>query len=274
MYYTSAVWSFPPQGTAAMRNTKRGSWFIQELNSALRLHARDTHLADILVQVNMFFQTAVADYKLLFWYIIHFWNQHVFFFSFSPRWTVVLRRGRATPQVLPTTAAKKCQSSPAQCAKTSTFSPNTSPSINMHINTHRSFLVLKPGVRASQLFIAHHTLTHSPLLQLDIQMSSGFNLSIQTTRHSQAHTHIHKSWKEKRSELLLIYMYMEMGNLLAYNVLMYIFVCLCLCQLEGLDVNPLQSNCTATLSFHKPLFKMYFVHRSIFVALFCMEFFL
>ncbi|XP_023282076.1 caspase-2 isoform X3 [Seriola lalandi dorsalis] len=38
--------------TAAMRNTKRGSWFIQELNTALRLHARDTHLADILVQVN------------------------------------------------------------------------------------------------------------------------------------------------------------------------------------------------------------------------------
>ncbi|XP_035498117.2 caspase-2 isoform X1 [Scophthalmus maximus] len=38
--------------TAAMRNTKRGSWFIQELNAALRLQARDTHLADILVQVN------------------------------------------------------------------------------------------------------------------------------------------------------------------------------------------------------------------------------
>ncbi|XP_056902032.1 caspase-2 isoform X1 [Takifugu flavidus] len=38
--------------TAAMRNTKRGSWFIQELNTALRLHARDRHLADILVQVN------------------------------------------------------------------------------------------------------------------------------------------------------------------------------------------------------------------------------
>lgn len=34
-----------------MRNTKRGSWFIQELNKALRLHARDKHLADILVQV-------------------------------------------------------------------------------------------------------------------------------------------------------------------------------------------------------------------------------
>nr|XP_046255187.1 caspase-2 isoform X2 [Scatophagus argus] len=40
------------KGTAAMRNTKKGSWFIQELNAALRLHARDTHLADILVQVN------------------------------------------------------------------------------------------------------------------------------------------------------------------------------------------------------------------------------
>nr|XP_057909163.1 caspase-2 isoform X1 [Doryrhamphus excisus]XP_057909164.1 caspase-2 isoform X1 [Doryrhamphus excisus] len=38
--------------TAAMRNTKRGSWYIQELNAALRLRARDTHLADILVQVN------------------------------------------------------------------------------------------------------------------------------------------------------------------------------------------------------------------------------
>ncbi|XP_073342300.1 caspase-2 isoform X2 [Pagrus major] len=40
------------KGTAAMRNTKRGSWFIQEINTALRLHARDKHLADILVQVN------------------------------------------------------------------------------------------------------------------------------------------------------------------------------------------------------------------------------
>ncbi|XP_056458588.1 caspase-2 isoform X1 [Gadus chalcogrammus] len=38
--------------TAAMRNTKRGSWFVQELNEALRLRSRDTHLADILVQVN------------------------------------------------------------------------------------------------------------------------------------------------------------------------------------------------------------------------------
>ncbi|KAG5856296.1 hypothetical protein ANANG_G00006510 [Anguilla anguilla] len=40
------------KGTAAMRNTKRGSWFIQELNDVLRRSARDTHLADVLVQVN------------------------------------------------------------------------------------------------------------------------------------------------------------------------------------------------------------------------------
>lgn len=40
------------KGTAAMRNTKRGSWFIQDINTVLRLRAKDTHLADILVQVN------------------------------------------------------------------------------------------------------------------------------------------------------------------------------------------------------------------------------
>ncbi|XP_026781752.2 caspase-2 isoform X1 [Pangasianodon hypophthalmus] len=38
--------------TAAMRNTKKGSWFVQELNTAMRQRARDTHLSDILVQVN------------------------------------------------------------------------------------------------------------------------------------------------------------------------------------------------------------------------------
>lgn len=40
-------------GTAAMRNTKKGSWFIQELNSTIRQRANDTHLADILVQVSI-----------------------------------------------------------------------------------------------------------------------------------------------------------------------------------------------------------------------------
>ncbi|XP_017555968.1 caspase-2 isoform X4 [Pygocentrus nattereri] len=40
------------KGTAAMRNTKKGSWFVQELNAAVRQRARDMHLSDILVQVN------------------------------------------------------------------------------------------------------------------------------------------------------------------------------------------------------------------------------
>ncbi|MBN3325089.1 CLCN1 protein, partial [Atractosteus spatula] len=40
------------KGTAAMRNTRRGSWFIQELNSVFRQRARDKHLADLLVEVN------------------------------------------------------------------------------------------------------------------------------------------------------------------------------------------------------------------------------
>ncbi|XP_077064782.1 caspase-2 isoform X2 [Siphateles boraxobius] len=40
------------KGTAAMRNTKKGSWFIQELNTAFRQRANNTHLSDMLVQVN------------------------------------------------------------------------------------------------------------------------------------------------------------------------------------------------------------------------------
>lgn len=45
---------FCASGTAAMRNTKKGSWFIQELNTAIRQRANDTHLSDILVQVKLF----------------------------------------------------------------------------------------------------------------------------------------------------------------------------------------------------------------------------
>ncbi|MBN3308485.1 CASP2 protein, partial [Amia calva] len=40
------------KGTAAMRNTKRGSWFIQDLNTVFRQRARDRHVADLLVEVN------------------------------------------------------------------------------------------------------------------------------------------------------------------------------------------------------------------------------
>lgn len=67
---------------------------------------------------------------------------------------------------------------------------------------------------------------------------------------------------------MLIYMYSEMGNLLAYSVLKYVSVCLCLCQLEGLDVNPLQSNCTATLNIHKLLFLKYILYTDLFLWLY------
>ncbi|MEE6486975.1 hypothetical protein FKM82_014747 [Ascaphus truei] len=38
--------------TVALRNTKRGSWFVQALTSIFSQHAKDTHVADMLVKVN------------------------------------------------------------------------------------------------------------------------------------------------------------------------------------------------------------------------------
>uniref|UniRef100_A0A8B9MSN8 Caspase 2 n=1 Tax=Accipiter nisus TaxID=211598 RepID=A0A8B9MSN8_9AVES len=40
------------KGTAAMRNTKRGSWYIEALTSVFAEDSRDTHVADMLVKVN------------------------------------------------------------------------------------------------------------------------------------------------------------------------------------------------------------------------------
>ncbi|XP_043935792.1 caspase-2 isoform X2 [Protopterus annectens] len=40
------------KGTAAMRNTKRGSWFVEAVTSVFTEHAKDTHVADMLVKVN------------------------------------------------------------------------------------------------------------------------------------------------------------------------------------------------------------------------------
>ncbi|NXL08222.1 CASP2 protein, partial [Mesembrinibis cayennensis] len=40
------------KGTAAMRNTKRGSWYIEALTSVFAENSRDTHVADMLVKVN------------------------------------------------------------------------------------------------------------------------------------------------------------------------------------------------------------------------------
>lgn len=38
-------------GTAAMRNTKRGSWYIEALTSVFAEDARNVHVADMLVKV-------------------------------------------------------------------------------------------------------------------------------------------------------------------------------------------------------------------------------
>ncbi|KAM9327080.1 caspase-2 [Gastrophryne carolinensis] len=40
------------KGTVSLRNTKRGSWFIQDLTEVFSKHAKDTHVADMLVKVN------------------------------------------------------------------------------------------------------------------------------------------------------------------------------------------------------------------------------
>ncbi|XP_063818732.1 caspase-2 isoform X2 [Pseudophryne corroboree] len=40
------------RGTVSLRNTKRGSWFIQDMTEVFSKHAKDTHVADMLVKVN------------------------------------------------------------------------------------------------------------------------------------------------------------------------------------------------------------------------------
>lgn len=40
------------KGTVSLRNTKHGSWFIQDLTDVFSKHAKDTHVADLLVKVN------------------------------------------------------------------------------------------------------------------------------------------------------------------------------------------------------------------------------
>ncbi|XP_072280859.1 caspase-2 [Pyxicephalus adspersus] len=40
------------KGTVSLRNTKRGSWFIQDLVEVFSKYAKDTHVADMLVKVN------------------------------------------------------------------------------------------------------------------------------------------------------------------------------------------------------------------------------
>lgn len=39
-------------GTAAMRNTKRGSWYVEALTQVFSQRACDMHVADMLVKVS------------------------------------------------------------------------------------------------------------------------------------------------------------------------------------------------------------------------------
>lgn len=41
-------------GNAAMRNTKRGSWYIEALTQVFSERACDMHVADMLVKVSLF----------------------------------------------------------------------------------------------------------------------------------------------------------------------------------------------------------------------------
>lgn len=117
--------------------------------------------------------------------------------------------------------------------------------------------------------------THIPLLQLNIQRWDLFihlfcvntaSSNPQICTNTRTHTQILELKKEQAYVNLHVF-----GNGIHIGLqLTGIHVSVCPCQLESLAV--LFSYCTATLRFHS-LFKMYFVHRSIFVALFCMKLF-
>ena len=139
-----------------------------------------------------------------------------------------------------TIAAKKCQSSPARCAKTSTFSPSTSPSIDMetmctcrwankqtHTHTHTYIPCNEAYNGVAQLFIhISSTATHShiPLIQLDIPMQ---DLLVRVLckyclikpgvmqKHMYTKTETHKSWNWEKRKLMLIFLCLEMGYILA-----------------------------------------------------------
>lgn len=54
--WKSSYVTFTPlvAGTAAMRNTKRGSWYIEALAQVFSERACDMHVADMLVKVGQF----------------------------------------------------------------------------------------------------------------------------------------------------------------------------------------------------------------------------
>lgn len=47
-------------GTAAMRNTKRGSWYIEALTSVFAEDSQHTHVADMLVKVKVIYSPTLT----------------------------------------------------------------------------------------------------------------------------------------------------------------------------------------------------------------------
>lgn len=139
-------------------------------------------------------------------------------FSMS-RLTHASRRGKGMPQAPPTIAAKRCPSSPAHSAKTSTFSPSTSPSIDIQKRTlseqkHKSVFIWSLSVKTKRTACYCLTLSHSPLLQPYIC----FRLHL---------THMCKGTcfrQEKENPMLF------QVHTLWWETKM----CVCLCQLNGL----------------------------------------
>jgi len=150
------------------------------------------------------------------------------------RSTVILRSGRVTLLAPRTIAAKRCRSSPAHYAKTSTFSPSTSPSIDTckcvhahtHAHTHTEHSLQKARTVNFTPITATHL--HIPPLQIHIQQEDSFiHISCVNTASSDMHNPTHARARTHILErtLMLIYMFSELSDVLANNLLKHLCVC-------------------------------------------------
>lgn len=123
-------------GTAAMRNTKRGSWYIEALTQVFSERACDMHVADMLVKVShlrpalsaqvlpscLALSVIVSSLPLL-----PTGSDGATVGFCLRRWTRSSRSVRATPLARSSTAARRCPSTVAPCAAPSTCSRATLP---------------------------------------------------------------------------------------------------------------------------------------------------
>lgn len=129
-------------GTAAMRNTKRGSWYIEALTQIFSERACDMHVADMLVKVSRSVwlgtfcpsrvlslppplpshRSSVSTLPVKH-QILRLWTLG---FCLS-RWTDLSRSAKAMPLAQSSTGARRCRSTVAPCAGTSICSLDTLP---------------------------------------------------------------------------------------------------------------------------------------------------